>query len=400
MMFIYTLKLLKRNWSLNLFIILQLTTTLFLLVICTSSIMSKIEDYLPLRKLLNEDGQFIITPGIKSYEYGDDNNYYCAESFELEDIDINNNKIKEVYGCTSVSIYPSNASSSPLVFSYTQNMIDLYTPKIKYGIWLNKSNTYSNEIAAVVTYNTKYQVGDLVEFTDSINHYNIRIVGMLDKTAQTINTNCDSTDKNYTFKDIYQTNNSLKFFVNYEDIKNAKITQEPCGTLFVLYEKDLNDEEKLELHRNLYQYGPPIDLSELNKNSIQYLKSDITLILPISLCIFILTIINSVAINAIQTKTNLKTYSIFYIYGAEWKIGILLSLLCCMFNSVLASIFLGISSLIFKTTNISTEYIINFNLPELIVCSLAIILNMLISVILPIIIISKQSPKQLLISNH
>ena len=67
-------------------------------------------------------------------------------------------------------------------------MIDLYTPDIKYGKWLNKADTRSDEIAAVVTYNTKYKVGDLVEFTDSVNHYNFRIIGMLDKTAQTINT--------------------------------------------------------------------------------------------------------------------------------------------------------------------------------------------------------------------
>ncbi len=236
--------MMKRNLFINLFVVIQIAVTLFLIVICTSSIMFKIEDYLPLRKLLNKDGKFIITTGTKNYEYGDDNYYTSDDFFKLEDISVNNNKIKEVYGCTSVNIYPANENSSPLIFSYTQNMIDLYTPDIKYGKWLNKADTRSDEIAAVVTYNTKYKVGDLVEFTDSVNHYNFRIIGMLDKTAQTINTNGDSkSNYYYTFKDIYQTKNLLEFYVNYEDVKNAEISQEPIGALFVVYEKGLNDEE-------------------------------------------------------------------------------------------------------------------------------------------------------------
>ena len=396
----YTIKMMKRNLFINLFVVIQIAVTLFLIVICTSSIMFKIEDYLPLRKLLNKDGKFIITTGTKNYEYGDDNYYTSDDFFKLEDISVNNNKIKEVYGCTSVNIYPANENSSPLIFSYTQNMIDLYTPDIKYGNWLNKSDTRSDEIAAVVTYNTKYKVGDLVEFTDSVNHYNFRIIGMLDKTAQTINTNGDSkSNYYYTFKDIYQTKNLLEFYVNYEDVKNAEISQEPIGALFVVYEKGLNDEEKLELNRKLYQFGALMDLSELNQNSIEYLKSDITLILPISLCILILTIINSVAVNAIQTKTNLKAYSIFFICGAKWKVGIIISLLNGLFTWLFGVVLSGILAFIFTNMNGSSQYIISFNLPEIIMCVLMGLLNIIVSIILPILIISKQNPRELLIDN-
>lgn len=62
----YTIKMMKRNLFINLFVVIQIAVTLFLIVICTSSIMFKIEDYLPLRKLLNKDGKFIITTGTKT----------------------------------------------------------------------------------------------------------------------------------------------------------------------------------------------------------------------------------------------------------------------------------------------------------------------------------------------
>ncbi|MCQ4878676.1 hypothetical protein NE658_14400, partial [Ruminococcus bicirculans] len=61
-----------------------------------------------------------------------------------------------------------------------------------------------------------------VELTDSVNHYNLRIIGMLDKKAHTINTNGDSkSNYYYKFKDIYQTKFLVEFYVNYEDVKNA-----------------------------------------------------------------------------------------------------------------------------------------------------------------------------------
>ena len=94
-----------------------------------------------------------------------------------------------------------------------------------------------------------------------------------------------------------------------------------------------------------------MDLSELNQNSIEYLKSDITLILPISLCILILTLINSVAVNAIQTKTNLKAYSIFFICGAKWKVGIIISLLNGLFTWLFGVVLSGILAFIFTNMN-------------------------------------------------
>ena len=141
------------------------------------------------------------------------------------------------------------------------------------------------------------------------------------------------------------------------------------------------------------------DLSELNQNSIEYLKSDITLILPISLCILILTLINSVAVNAIQTKTNLKAYSIFFICGAKWKVGIIISLLNGLFTWLFGVVLSGILAFIFTNMNGSSQYIISFNLPEIIMCVLMGLLNIIVSIILPILIISKQNPRELLIDN-
>ncbi len=49
--------------------------------------------------------------------------------------------------------------------------------------------------------------------------------------------------------------------------------------------------------------------------------------------------------------------------------------------------------------NGSSQYIISFNLPEIIMCVLMGLLNIIVSIILPILIISKQNPRELLIDN-
>ena len=52
----YSLKLLRRNLLTNIFIALQIAVTLLMIILSVSSVMSKIEDYLPLRKVLSSEG--------------------------------------------------------------------------------------------------------------------------------------------------------------------------------------------------------------------------------------------------------------------------------------------------------------------------------------------------------
>lgn len=70
-----------------------------------------------------------------------------------------------------------------------------------------------------------------------------------------------------------------------------------------------------------------------------------------------------------------------FIYMAVW---------CCIIRNF---------SFHFTNMNGSSQYIISFNLPEIIMCVLMGLLNIIVSIILPILIISKQNPRELLIDN-
>lgn len=58
------------------------------------------------------------------------------------------------------------------------------------------------------------------------------------------------------------------------------------GQMFVVYKDNLSENELLELNRNIYKYGANLGLAdELNVNSIDYIKEDIILIVPIAICV-------------------------------------------------------------------------------------------------------------------
>ncbi|MDE6150270.1 MAG: hypothetical protein K2F81_09325, partial [Ruminococcus sp.] len=58
-MVLYSFKLNKKFAFTNLFVALQLSVALILMIITVSSIMSRIDDYLPLRKVLSSQGKCV-----------------------------------------------------------------------------------------------------------------------------------------------------------------------------------------------------------------------------------------------------------------------------------------------------------------------------------------------------
>ena len=85
-------------------------------------------------------------------------------------------------------------------------------------------------------------------------------------------------------------------------------------------------------------------------------------------------------------------YSLFYYLQ-------IVSLLNGLFTWLFGVVLSGILAFIFTNMNGSSQYIISFNLPEIIMCVLMGLLNIIVSIILPILIISKQNPRELLIDN-
>ncbi len=174
----YSLKLIKRNLLINIFIALQIAVTLVMIILSVSSVMSRIGGYLPLRKVLASEGMCLFA-----------SEYYIegGQPYYYEDIENISDNIEKIYSNESISFLQipdekDEEKAYPEFVVYNRNMYELYKPQMYEGKWLSDTAGNKNYISAVVGYSSQYNVGDTVEIYDSIDkiYYPFKIVG---KTA-------------------------------------------------------------------------------------------------------------------------------------------------------------------------------------------------------------------------
>ena len=185
---------------------------------------------------------------------------------------------------------------------------------------------------------------------------------------------------------------------SYKQLKKYGALQPLQNGLLIKYNSNITEENKIQNIDKISSYGEMMyyDMKSLNKNSKQYLFKQIYDLLPIVFCLAMLILISNISDNALSTRKNLKNYAIYYINGLQWKH-------CIFINLIQSAIISGISVLlssviIFTIQNTSLKNTITIIInPYTIVSVLAlIILYILISMIMPAIIIGKNTPKQIL----
>lgn len=391
----YSLKLLRRNLLTNIFIALQIAVTLLMIILSVSSVMSKIEDYLPLRKVLSSEGMCLFASG----SYIDDLSHYysCNDIINISD------NIEEIYSTetTDFLMIPNTENEDeahPGFVVYNKNMYDLYKPQMQEGKWLSDIKGDKNYISAVVSYSSKYNVGDTIEVYDYIDeiYYPLKIVGKTAQKAKFI-TNSSINEFAKDFRDLYGNIEGNMIFIRHDDIELTPISVSPQGIIFIKYKDGLSDEEADAIKGELFKMGGFLNLSdELNKKSIEYLSEDIMLILPICICVFIISLICTVASSAIAAKCNMKTFLITYICGARWRSNSLISLINSVITSLVGVVLAAAAYIVISKTGIAEYFCLEFTKYEFLFCLPVLLINIILPVILPLWIISKQTPKELI----
>lgn len=137
----------------------------------------------------------------------------------------------------------------------------------------------------------------------------------------------------------------------------------------------------------------------MKANSFEYIFSQIYNLMPIFVCVFILTLVGAISTSALSAKRQLKNYAVYYICGLRWRqcalINFFSSLTCALISFVLSIS----AAFIAKVFGILGETVIELGIWQLLGCAIIILLYILLSMILPISIIGKNSPNQVLKAN-
>lgn len=172
-------------------------------------------------------------------------------------------------------------------------------------------------------------------------------------------------------------------------------TQAQMETAFFIYNNGSDTEQWL---KNAAQLSPSmvISLSDMNANSLAYLREQLLQLLPIVVVLMILVIVSAVSVSAISARQRLNDYAKFYILGLRWKQCAMVNFLQALTTGAAALVITALVLLVAGLTPISQSIMIIWN-PWLMLSLIGILaLYLVFSMIMPLLMIGVTTPKSLL----
>ena len=391
MIYKLAVKQLLRSKSSNIIIIIQLSVILLLILTMVSTIVSRGKYFFPFKDMLNEPGVICSFTGNAESEVNE----------KLQEVD------SSVFTYMSF-IYDNNVEFQ--VYSYKEDCLYKVKPTIADGNWLTESNN-DEYIHAVITENEYgIKTGDFI----SCGNNKIKIIGVVaDNTYLYGYASGANGDVNQDFRDLFRVynhnyeitemNGSVpKVLMYYEDAKKLELETVIYGHCIISFNDNISDEiikqnkqAIVEMHGSIYA-----DNSTALKNSEKLVYNQVYLLLPIIICVFLITSISTISVNAITVKRQLKNYAIYNICGLSWKRCCLINLFSSMIMCLIAIIMMSISSVLTKYISILSQTVIEFGIIQVLSCIFLIVVYLILSMIMPIILMKNNTPKEILASNE
>lgn len=392
--------------ALNIITVLQMVATMIITVILISSILLRYQYYSPMKDYFQANGIYGIFPlyAMKNQENGINVDNWLDDDGLKAELD----GAQEVIGSAfTYCTLPDGSSINS--YAYTDNLIDHFTPRLESGRWLSTSNN-TNQLEVVISQNDfGWKVGDIIELSffhaAGITNYEFCVVGILEEDAKIPSGMTNS--KTIDFMHFYQTysfhiEETPVVLMNLEALKGLHdgpdILRAMTASYIVTYPNNYT-EDQLNVERSkLAEYGSAVTilLSEMQDNNRHYLYRQMYDLLPVILVLLVLTGVGCISSGALTTRSRLHDYAIYYVTGLQWKqcirINLIQSSICGGFSAVTSIIILKT----IQYTNLSNYCRVIWSPQVFIGIMVIFIIYLLISTLMPIIIIGRSTPKQIL----
>ena len=408
MLFKLGLKNLKHNLLMNIFTILQMTVVFIILISIISTIVSRFRYYEPIKDFLNSKGYFY------NIQYGinPDTMMTLRTTDEIHDLIEGEDEIAAQYDVWLEYKYnddennDTDEAAKDHFISYDDKYAEIFTPELESGHWFDFNRPVQDTVPVVVSKNNYgLKVGDMISLYCMDSEIKAEIIGILKDDTKIIDTSFRSKEKidyrNFYRDYKFEREESTAFLMLQKDLIDKSVIMQLNGNVFVTYPDNISEEimeqsdMKMKKMRAIYSQSTEI----MKENSFEYIFSQIYNLMPIFVCVFILTLVGAISTSALSTKRQLKNYAVYYICGLKWRQCALINFFSSL-TCVLISFVISISmAFIAKTAGILGKTVIELGLWQLSGCVIIILLYILLSMILPISIIGKNSPNQVLRAN-
>ncbi|MGN0633610.1 MAG: hypothetical protein ACI4JW_07035 [Oscillospiraceae bacterium] len=436
----------RKHIFFNILIILQLSIMIGIIISLAGAVESRLDHYLPVKGFLTSDG------------------YFCSGTFTdkiKEQVHSNLKGVKDVHTIASTGMYTEdgNIDTEFSTYIYDDYVLMLYSPEISEGEWLSADVSYPDDTIPIVISNNgcNYKTGDIIKLSCYLNNsdkmkcFSFYVVGVIsDNTDYIFCNNNEMLDRNsadmmycsFTYNRIDEMINqglseeeaqqslaeeaeNLNEMMNYFDdigvhqTVTANYYNTPIAfmrerdaqklniylsfhTLMITMESGLSDQDEFNnlfsLKNTIQSCDQIITNKQLNKNYMTKIKLQLASTLPVIIISLVLILLSAISIGAITTIQQLKTFGIFYANGSNW--------ISCIWVSIYNSIMICIPSLTLTYVTlffIKLKYInltITFSTFENVSALAVVILFILLSMIIPLSLLRRKSPKEIINENN
>lgn len=408
MLFKLGLKNLRHNLLMNILTILQMTVVFVILISMISTIVSRFRYYDPIKDFLNSKGYFY------NIQYGinPDTGMTLRTTDEIHDLIEGEDEIAAQYDVWLEYKYnndedmDTDEAAKDHFISYDDKFAEIFTPELESGHWFDFNRPIQDTVPVVVSKNNyDLKVGDVISLYCMDSEIKAEIIGILKDDTKIIDTSFHSKEKidyrNFYRDYKFEREESAAFLMLQRDLIDKSVIMQLNGNVFVTYPDNTSDatiekgDQTMKRMRAAYSQSTAI----MKENSFEYIFSQIYNLMPIFICVFILTLVGAISTSALSAKRQLKNYAVYYICGLKWRqcaaVNFFSSLICVTISFVLSIS----AAFIAKVFGILGETVIELGIWQLSGCAIIILLYILLSMILPISIIGKNSPNQVLKAN-
>lgn len=376
------LKLLKKNRFSVFLQIIQLTAVFIVLMFLVSTIIYRMNYYAPIKAAAEEKGFWVDVSTAQNLRTE-------AEIKEMFP------ETTQIWGVLSYNFLHDDKDIDTLV--YNDEILDNLFIKLDSGS-IDKLNK-SDKNYCLISNGLGYSTGDEIELSNEDSKVTFVVAGVISDDQQILGFTQEQKSYKNDYRDFYLSYNSeicIPIMITSENTMNRLgincIYNEQAIISFS--ESDVDENaliQKLSDEWAMYR-GSCDDLKELSRN---YIQEQLFIILPIIICVLLLTIFTSVSSNAINAKRNLRNYAIFYMCGATWK----KCMSYCIINSFfvsLVSLFFSLIILFIGKITFWSETVITLGIWQMLACLIALLVHVTMSMLIPLLMIGNVQPRDIL----
>lgn len=407
----YAVKNIKKESVVRILAVLQLAVIIVISVVMSSSVLLRYRYYAPFGDILQSNG--ILCDFMPHANYDEERKQNPLKYIADDELKNFIPDIVNVVSCNSSLCFfvdndKNTLDAGVLPLFYDDEIIGRYKPELSEGRWLNKSND-ADCIEGVISENTLgIKVGDKVKMgfmslNEEDQFKDVLIVGKISTNSKIVSYGMGGEIEGETnMTNLYETVNpvikeetTILLSSDYLS-EHTSIIQGIFGPALVTFPENYPQEKIEQAREQISEYNcrRSMMLSEVNEKSIDYILEHIKNLLPIIIVLGIMTVISAVSNSALSTRRDIKDFAIFYINGLRWKHCALISLIQALIMAACSVILAGFGILALTFFNPGIKLIFRW---ETIMCAAAIVLFfMLVSLIMPLIMLSRTTPKQIL----